>query len=68
MERVVFEDFEDGEDDLRVLTQYAQRFLRAALEDALCAGRPHPVDHVGRHPERYTLWDREQLALIRARL
>lgn len=64
VEWVVFEYFEHGEDDLRVLAQHAQRFLCAALEDALCAGGAHPVDHVGRHPERDALGDGEQLTLV----
>ncbi len=59
VQRVIFKDLENGENNLRVVAQYAQGFLRAPLENPLGASRAHPINHVSRHAERHTLRDRE---------
>ena len=59
VQRVIFKDLENGENHLRVIAQYAQGFLCTALENPLCAGRAHPINHVSSHAERDTLRDCE---------
>jgi hypothetical protein len=59
MQWVILEDLEHCEDHLRIVTQYAQSFLRTALENPLRAGGAHAVDHIGRHAERDALWNWE---------
>jgi len=59
MQWIVFEDLENGEDDFRVVAQYAQGFFRTALENPLSTGCAHAVDHVSRHAERDAFWDWE---------